>query len=62
MSTHGLYVFKHDSALGNAHAHDLFKRVTAKKRIETPRDFADYEVSVDDANIPANVVLQRKVG
>ena len=62
MSTRGLYVFKHESELGNAHAHELFKRVTAKKRVDTPRDFGDYEVSVDDANLPANVKLQRKVG
>ena len=62
MSTRGLYVFKHASELGNAHAHELFKRVTAKKRVDTPRDFSDYEVSVDDANLPANVKLLRKVG
>ena len=62
MTTRGLYVFKHDSELGNAHAHELFKRITAKKRVDTPRDFSDYEVSVDEANLPANVALLRKVG
>ncbi len=62
MSTRGLYVFKHDSELGNAHAQELFKRVTAKKKVDTPRDFGDYEVAVDDANFPANVKLLRKVG
>ena len=62
MSTRGLFVFKHDSELGNAHAHELFKRITAKKRVDTPRDFSDYEVRVDDANLPANVTLLRKVG
>ena len=62
MTTRGLYVFKHDSELGNAHAHELFKRITAKKRVDTPRDFSDYEVSVDDANLPENVTLLRKVG
>ncbi len=62
MSTRGLYVFKHDSELGNAHAHQLFKRITTKKKVDTPRDFADYEVKVDDSALPANVTLLRKVG
>ena len=62
MSTRGLYVFKHESELGNAHAHELFKRITAKKRVDTPRDFVDYDVSVDDSDLPANVKLLRKVG
>ena len=62
MSTRGRYVFKHESQLGNAHAHELFKRVTAKKRVDTPRDFVDYEVSIDETDLPANVKLMRKVG
>ena len=62
MSTRGLYVFKHDSELGNAHAHQLFKRIAAKKRINTPRDFGDYVIEVDEADLPANVHLLRKVG
>ena len=62
MSTRGLYVFKHGSELGNAHAYELFKRVTAKKRVDSPRDFVDYVVSVDDSNLPPNVQLLRKVG
>ncbi len=62
MSTRGLYVFKHDSELGNAHAHQLFKRIATQKKVETPRDFADYEVKVDDTDLPVNVKLLRKVG
>ncbi len=62
MSTRGLYVFKHDSELGNAPAHKLFELVQAKKNIEEPaRDFSDYTVTVDEANIPAGVSLLRKV-
>ncbi len=62
MSTRGLYVFKHDSELGNAPAHKLFELVQAKKNTEEPaRDFSDYTVSVDEANIPAGVSLLRKV-
>ena len=47
MSTQKLIVFKHASALGNAHAHELFKSVliTKKAAVAVPRDFSDYEVS-----------------
>jgi CRISPR-associated protein Csd2 len=62
MSTRGLYVFKHDSELGNAHAHDLFKRIAAKKRVDVPRSFDDYEVAVKEEGMPAGVTLLRKVG
>jgi CRISPR-associated protein Csd2 len=62
MSTRGLYVFKHDSDLGNAHAHKLFKRISAKKSVDTPRDFGDYAIEVDETDLPANVKLLRKVG
>ena len=62
MATRGLYVFKHDSELGNAHAHQLFKRINAKKKVDTPRDFGDYAIEVDEADLPVNVKLLRKVG
>ena len=63
MSTRGLYVFKHDSELGNAPAHSLFELIQAKKNTDEPaRNFADYTVTVNEANIPAGISLQRKVG
>lgn len=62
MATRGLYVFKHDSELGNAPAHELFKRVSAKPTTEIPRDFEDYEVTVNDTNLPTGVTLIRRVG
>jgi len=63
MSTRGLYVFKHEGELGNAPAHKLFELIQAKKKSEEPaRDFSDYTVSVKEADIPAGVTLQRKVG
>lgn len=61
MSTRGLYVFKHDSELGNAHAHKLFERIKATKKVDVPRNFSDYDVAVDEAAMPAGVTLQRKV-
>ena len=64
MATRGLYVFKHDSELGNAHAHALFDRVQIKRNegVEVPRNFADYRVSVDAENLPAGVTLIPRVG
>lgn len=62
MSTRGLYVFKHDGKLGNAPAYNLFERITAEKKVEVPRSFADYEVSINDADMPNGVELIRKVG
>jgi CRISPR-associated protein Csd2 len=61
MSTRGLYVFKHDSELGNAHAHKLFERIKVKKMADVPRSFSDYGVEVDESDMPAGVTLLRKV-
>jgi CRISPR-associated protein Csd2 len=61
MSTRGLYVFQHDSKLGNAHAHALFERITAKKRVDVPRAFGDYTVTVNDADLPPAVRLIRRL-
>lgn len=63
MTTRGLYVFKHDSQLGNAPAHRLFELVRAEKTNgDAPaRSFADYAVTVDEACLPAGVTLQKLV-
>jgi CRISPR-associated protein Cas7/Csd2 subtype I-C len=63
MATRGLIVFKHDSQLGNAHAHSLFERVKVKRKdgVQVPRAFADYEVAIDDRNLPAGIKLIRRV-
>jgi CRISPR-associated protein Csd2 len=59
MTTRGLYVFKHDSELGNAPAYALFERIQVRKNTETPRCFADYSVTVDDTAMPVGVTLNR---
>jgi CRISPR-associated protein Csd2 len=63
MATRGLYVFEHDSKMGNASAHELFDRITIKRKDATKsaRSFADYEVSIDEKNL-SGVKLIRKVG
>ncbi len=64
MTTRGLYVFKHDSKLGNAPAHTLFERIEIdlKEEDSVPRDFSDYEISIKDTDMPNGVELMRKVG
>ena len=48
MAARRLIVFRHASALGNAHAHELFERVTHRRVTEGPaRSFVDYEILLD---------------
>jgi CRISPR-associated protein Csd2 len=50
MSARGLYIFKHDSKLGNAQAQKLFESIKIEKKpeIESPRAFTDYTVVLPD--------------
>lgn len=59
MATRGLYVFKHDSHLGNAPAHKLFERIVVKRNdtAAPPRSFGDYSVTVSGDGLPAGVEL-----
>jgi CRISPR-associated protein Csd2 len=55
----GLYVFSHDSKLGNAPAHKLLERVHIQRKagVEVARAFTDYTVIVNSENLPAGVTL-----
>jgi CRISPR-associated protein Csd2 len=60
MTTRGLYIFKHESKLGNAQAQRLFESVGVAKKegIESPRAFSDYAVTLPNpASLPAGVTL-----
>ena len=61
MCVRKLYVFKHDSLLGNASANVLFDKIVIGKKdgVEVPRSFNDYEITVDK-NMPEGVELQEK--
>jgi CRISPR-associated protein Csd2 len=63
MATRGLWVFEHESKLGNAPAHRLFDRLRIRRKDGTrpPRAFEDYTVEVDDSALPAGVTLRRLV-
>jgi len=63
MSARGLYVFKHDTKLGNAPAHSLLERVVIDKSNDAPaRRYNDYVIKIKDQNLPKGVELFRKIG
>jgi CRISPR-associated protein Csd2 len=72
MSSRRGIAFKHSSALGNAHAHALFDRVTVHRKIgdelfepgsdrlsnyPPARCFADYEVTVNRNDLPEGIQI-----
>lgn len=63
MSAQKLIVFKHDSALGNAPANQLFDLVHVEKKadVDVPRKFGDYVVSIEKEKIPSGVSLEELV-
>lgn len=57
-----LYIFKHESQLGNAPSHTLFDKITVvkKENITTPRNFSDYTITIDTA-MPEGVTFIEKL-
>ncbi len=76
MATRKLVIFRHASALGNAPAPDLFKRIKAWRlfkgerhelgdekldNVPPARNFSDYEITVDRENLPHGVEIIERV-
>jgi CRISPR-associated protein Csd2 len=75
MATRKLVIFRHASALGSAHAQDLFGRVLVRRKwlddlyepgargldnAPPAREFTDYSITVDRNNLPAGIeVIER---
>ncbi|MEO1403025.1 MAG: type I CRISPR-associated protein Cas7 [Cyanobacteria bacterium J06635_1] len=61
MAPRGLYVFSHESKLGNALDHKLFEKVDVNLKEEgtIPRQFSDYAVNVKEDDLPDGVTLTR---
>lgn len=59
MATRKLFVFKHESELGNAPAHELFDLVIAVRSTEAnpPRSFSDYAIKVAKDKLPDGVTF-----
>ncbi|BAM02850.1 type I-C CRISPR-associated protein Cas7/Csd2 [Phycisphaera mikurensis] len=65
MAPRACIAFRHEHRLGNARADQLFRRVEAKRRdpnaAEPARRFADFELTVDEADLPEGVSVERWV-
>ncbi len=61
MASRALFVFKHQSMLGNAHAHELFNLICARRKdADKPaRSFSDYEIVAKEDALPGGVELKR---
>jgi CRISPR-associated protein Csd2 len=60
MASRGLYIFKHESKLGNAQAQRLFDTIQIERKlgIESPRAFSDYTVTPPDpSTLPEGITL-----
>ena len=64
MATRGLYVFAHDSELGNAPAHALFERLTVTPREagQVARSFGAYSVAFDGQGLEVGAQMQAAPG
>lgn len=64
MSTRGLYVFKHDSELGNAPAYALFERLQVKPKESgaVARSFDAYSVAFDGKSLAVGQSVQPAAG
>ncbi|MBK6612582.1 type I-C CRISPR-associated protein Cas7/Csd2 [Ottowia sp.] len=64
MATRGLYVFQHDSELGNAPAHALFERlaITPKEAGAVVRSFDAYSVGFDSRGLDIGETVQAAPG
>ncbi|OPY14638.1 MAG: hypothetical protein A4E74_02340 [Syntrophus sp. PtaB.Bin075] len=64
MNARKLFVFRHNSALGNAPAHKLFDLINVSRvtdNIDPARNFSDYEVSILRSALPEGVTLEEKI-
>ena len=64
MNARGLYVFKHETKLGNAPSHKLFDliQVNRVEGSEGPaRSFGDYQVTVQESELPNGVTMDPKI-
>ena len=63
MNARALIVFRHESKLGNARSSQLFDLVQVNRRteVEYPRQFEDYEISIDENNLPIGVEIENLI-
>ncbi|MDR0683179.1 MAG: type I-C CRISPR-associated protein Cas7/Csd2 [Dysgonamonadaceae bacterium] len=60
MNPRKLFIFKHESYLGNARSGQLFDLVKINKLVDLPRNWSDYRVDFDINSMPKGVSLDKK--
>jgi len=58
MNPRALIVFKHESHLGNQLSGRLFEHVKITRKVELPRSYDDYMLTVDKNNLPAGIEIE----
>lgn len=63
MAARKLMVFEHSSKLGNAPANKLFDLIDIRKKadVDSPRSFSDYEVTINEKDLPQGVTLKELI-
>ncbi len=63
MAARKLIVFEHSSKLGNAPANKLFDLIDIRKKadVDSPRSFTDYEVTINEKDLPKGVTLKELI-
>lgn len=63
MATRKLFVFEHETSLGNAPSYKLFDliKIERKDKSKPARNFGDYEINIADNNLPSGVKLIEKL-
>lgn len=63
MSVREFIVFKHSKEMGDCPAYKLFEAVEVKRKEDViyPRKYQDYEVTIDEEQIPESVEMIRKI-
>ncbi|HOP30638.1 MAG TPA: type I-C CRISPR-associated protein Cas7/Csd2 [Spirochaetota bacterium] len=56
MNPRKLVIFKHSNHLGSARSGELFEKVVIESKTNLPRDFKDYNISIDE-KVPAGIEL-----
>lgn len=57
MNPRKLVVFKHNNHLGSARSGELFDLVKISRKVDLPREWADYSVELERINLPAEIEL-----
>nr|MBA3482734.1 type I CRISPR-associated protein Cas7 [Pirellulales bacterium] len=67
MAAQALFVFEHESLLGNAPATKLFDLVTALRvdgndgAYRPARCVRDYDIVIDESNLPAGISVRQRI-